>query len=76
MEERCECTTTMSQLYPNSGATNGDRKGEMTSVKDNGATNNNAITTTPQLTFHHLHLKGGIKFKLVDIDIIIYYGLK
>ncbi len=50
--EGCECTTTMSQLSPNSGATNGDCKGEMASVRDNGATNNDDITTTPQLTFH------------------------
>ncbi len=34
--ERCECTTTMSQLSPNSGVTNGDCKGEMASVRDNG----------------------------------------
>ncbi len=50
--EHCECTTTMSQLSPNSGATNGDSKGEMASVRDNGATNNDDITTTPQITFH------------------------
>ncbi len=52
MVKRCKCTTTMSQLSPNSGATNGDCKGEMSSVRDNGATNNDDITTTPQLTFH------------------------
>ncbi len=46
MAERCECTTTMSQLFPNSGVTNGDCNGEMTSVRDNGATNNDYITTT------------------------------
>ncbi len=49
MAERCEYTTTMSQLSPNSGATSGDCKGEMASVRDNGATNNDDITTTPQL---------------------------
>ncbi len=52
LAERCECTTTMSQLSRNNGATNGDCKGEMASVRDNGATNNDAITTTPQRTFH------------------------
>ncbi len=52
MAERCECTITMSQLSPNSGVTNGDCKGEMACVRDNGATNNDVITTTPQLTFH------------------------
>ncbi len=44
--ERCKCTTTMSQLSPNSGVTNGDCNGEMVSVRDNGATNNDYITTT------------------------------
>ncbi len=52
MAEHYECTTTMSQLSPNSGATNGDCKGEMASVRDNGATNNDDITTTSKLTFH------------------------
>ncbi len=46
MAEHCECTTTMSQLSPNSGATNGDSNGEMGSVRDNGATNNDYIMTT------------------------------
>ncbi len=31
--------------------------------------------STPDCSVH-LQLKGGIKFKLVDIAIIIYYGLK
>ncbi len=51
-KKRCECITIMSQLSRNSGATYGDCKGEMASVRDNGATNNDDITTTPQLTFH------------------------
>ncbi len=46
MAEHCECTTTMSQLSPNSGSTIGDCNGEMASVRDNGAKNNEYITTT------------------------------
>ncbi len=52
MAVRCECTTTMFQLSPKSGVTNEVCKGEMASVRDNGVTNNDDITTTPQLTFH------------------------
>ncbi len=52
LAERCESTTTMSQLSPNRGATNGDHKCEMVIVRDNRATNKDDITTTPQLTFH------------------------
>ncbi len=52
MAQHYDCTSTMSRLCPNSGATNGDCNGDMANVKDNGATNNDDITTTPQLTFH------------------------
>ncbi len=44
--EHCECTTTMSQLSLNSGATNGDCNSKMGSVRDNRVTNKNYITTT------------------------------
>ncbi len=46
MAGSCECTTTMSQLSPNSGVTNGDCNGEMACVRDNGATNSDYITAT------------------------------
>ncbi len=44
--EHCKCTTTMFQLSPNSGAINGDCNGEMVTVRDNDATNNDYIMTT------------------------------
>ncbi len=69
MAERCECTTTMSQLSPNSGVTNGDCNGKMTSVRDNRATNNNYITTTLQQHF----CKNWNNFLLFRKIVILFY---
>ncbi len=44
------------QLSLNSGVTNGDCNGEMASVRDNGPTNNDVITTTPQQKVAQCHL--------------------
>ncbi len=44
------------QLSLNSGATNRDCNGEMASVRDNEATNNDDITTTPQQKVPQCHL--------------------
>ncbi len=56
-------TSTISQLSLNSGATNVDCNGKMASVRDNGATNNDDITTTSQQKFN---IFGGKKMKLND----------
>ncbi len=49
-------TSTISQVSLNSGATNGDCNGEMVSVRDNKATNNDDITATPQQKVAQYHL--------------------
>ncbi len=52
-------TSTISQLSLNSGASNGDCNGEMASVRDNRATNNDGITTTPQRKFNFSYIGVG-----------------
>ncbi len=56
LRQRTGETSTISQLSLNSGATNGDCNSEMASVRDNGAANNDDITTTPQQKVAQCHL--------------------
>ncbi len=53
--QRSGKTSTICQISLNSGATNGDCNGEMASVRDNRATNNNNITTLKS-KFYCIHI--------------------
>ncbi len=62
------------QLSLNSGETNVDCNGEMVSVRDNGTTNNDDITTTPQQKINisyiggedYISYIGGLKFHSLE----------
>ena len=52
LAEHDDCTALYNDYVPTVGRQMETVNGDMASVRDNGATHNDDITTTPQITFH------------------------